>query len=230
MTSVLGVDGCPGGWVGALVGPQAVRWLLLPDARAVLAVDAEAVAVDIPMGLPDQGPRDCDQSARRLLREQGAAASSVFPAPVRAVLGCTTYDQACAVSRDADGRALSQQTWALVPRIRDVDGLITPEAQARVVESHPEVSYRLRDGTTGRAVHDPKRTPRGAGQRVAALSGWLDAAAAVATLPAGPRLDDALDALVLAWTASRWQDGTARTLPADGTPRDARGLAMRIVA
>ena len=73
--------------------------LALPDVAAVLAVpDVEVVAIDMPIGLSDDGARACDVAARRLL---GRAGSSVFPTPVRAVLATDDYAEARAVSRAA---------------------------------------------------------------------------------------------------------------------------------
>ena len=85
--AVLGVDGWRLGWVGALLDGRSVRLLALADVAAVLAVPGvEVVAIDMPIGLSEDGVRACDVMARDLLRRTGAA-SSVFPAPVRAVLG-----------------------------------------------------------------------------------------------------------------------------------------------
>jgi predicted RNase H-like nuclease len=77
----------------------------------------------------------------------------------------------------------------------------------------------------------PKKTARGAGQRIAALSRWLDPAAALGDLPGGARLDDVLDALAAAWSAQRWACGTAEVLgPGLDDPQlDDRGRAMRVV-
>jgi predicted RNase H-like nuclease len=233
--TVLGVDGCPGGWVGAVVtlprragtrGPaELAGWLVLPDAATLVATarSTDAAGVDMPIGLADAGPRACDLEARRLL---GRRASSVFPAPVRAVLGSSSYEEACARSVAACGRALSKQTWAIVPRIADLDAHVTPTLQSRLVEVHPELVFvRL----TGAAL-PAKKTPAGAAARLAALGRWLpDPAAAVARAPRPARADDALDALACAWAAARWATATALVLPAE-PPRDARGLRMEIVS
>lgn len=231
MLTVLGVDGCPGGWIGALVTvdgrrrPRGVRWLLVPDAAGLVAAAAEAAvtAVDMPIGLPDVGPRGCDTAARALL---GPRASSVFPAPVRAVLDAADYPDACERSRAACGRALSKQAWGIVPRIADLDARMTPALQDTILEAHPELAFvRLSGGWL-----EPKRTSTGAAQRVAALARWLPAASdALATAPRPARRDDAADALVLAWVALRRVTGVAIVLP--GVPeRDARGLRMEIVS
>jgi predicted RNase H-like nuclease len=213
-SAVLGVDGCPGGWIGALVKGTSVSWLLLPDAAAVLSVPAAMVGIDMPIGLPAVGPRACDVAARALL---GARRSSVFPAPVRSVLTASSYDEACRLSRAASGKALSQQAWHLVPRIADIDATLTDHD--RVVEVHPEVVFARLAGPL-----PPKKTPDGAALRTAALRTWLPAGWPPPPRPA--RGDDALDALACAWTAARWLTGTAETLGGDP---DELGRPMRIV-
>lgn len=221
---VLGVDGCPGGWVGALVHRDSLRWLLLGCMAEVLQVPAAGVGIDIPIGLPDAGPRACDVAARRLLGRRG---SSVFPAPVRAVLGAGSYPEACERSRAAQGRALSLQTYHLLGRIADVDAELAPAGQERVAEVHPEVSFA---GLLGR-VPAPKKTPAGRAERTAALQGVmpaLDVAALVAVAPRPARPDDALDALACAWSAERRHRGVAVSLPSHEPSRDGRGLAMTI--
>ena len=72
----------------------------------------------------------------------------------------------------------------------------------------------------------PKKTVRGAGQRIAALARWLDVGEALGDLPSGARLDDVLDALAAAWSAQRWAAGTAEVL---GEEVDDRGRPMRVV-
>ncbi|MFP5072041.1 DUF429 domain-containing protein, partial [Pseudonocardia nantongensis] len=91
-----------------------------------------------------------------------------------------------------------------------------------VVEAHPELSFRTLAPDVGFAN---KKTARGAGQRIAALTRWVDPATALGDLPAGTRLDDVLDALVTAWTAARVARGEAEFL---GPGRDARGRSTAI--
>ncbi|MGH3344453.1 MAG: DUF429 domain-containing protein, partial [Carbonactinosporaceae bacterium] len=72
MAAVLGVDGCPRGWIGARVADRRhVRWLALPDAAAVLDAaadwDAAVTGIDVPIGLPEAGRRACDVAARAQL-------------------------------------------------------------------------------------------------------------------------------------------------------------------
>jgi len=216
--AVLGVDGWRGRWVGALLDGRRVTLLDLPDAVAVLAVpDVEVVAIDMPIGLSEDGVRTCDVDARRRL---GRAGSSVFPAPLRPVLAAADYVEACRISIGASGKALSKQAWNLVPAIRSLDQALGDPPVDHVVEVHPELAFRALDGR----VRDPKTSARGLAQRIAALAPVMD----VDLLDAPPLVPaaDVLDACAAAWSAHRIAAGTAERL-GDGAV-DGRGRPMRI--
>ena len=218
--AVLGVDGWRGAWVGALLDGRSVSLLALPDVAAVLSVpEVELVAIDMPIGLSDDGVRACDVAARRLLVGAG---SSVFPAPLRPVLACADHTGACAVSRKAAGKALSVQTWGLVPAIRALDDALGDPPTDRVVEMHPELAFRELD----RAVRDRKGSARGTVQRLRALRSAMDVEEALAIAPTGIPMVDALDACAAAWSARRLADGRGRCV-GDGSV-DSRGRPMRI--
>jgi predicted RNase H-like nuclease len=222
-----GADGWPGGWVIAVVeSDRTVSWRLATDAAALLAATADcaAVGIDVPIGLTESGVREADRAARRALRSARGRASSVFNAPIRAMLAVTSHAQACELGRQRHGTAISAQTWHITTRIADVDRTVRPADKDRILEVHPEVSFAT---MAGRPL-DSKRTARGAGQRLAALSDFVDAVGSLTMVPDGPRLDDALDALACAWTARRWVAGRAEVLPPD-PPTDSTGLLMRIV-
>ena len=218
--AVLGVDGWCGQWVGALLDGRSVTLLALPDVAAVLAVpDVDLIAIDMPIGLSEDGARACDVQARARL---GKAGSSVFPAPLREVLACPDYATACEVSRRASGKALSVQTWNLVPAILSLDHALGAPPVQRVHEVHPELAFRALD----ERVRDPKASARGLAQRVRALEPVMDVLDALAGGPARVPAVDALDACAAAWSAQRIADGLAETV-GDGA-RDALGRPMRI--
>jgi predicted RNase H-like nuclease len=233
---VLGVDGCPGGWLAARLSAAAISWSFASSVRELPGVvgsagrpggsAAAAVAIDIPIGLPDAGPRTCDLLARRRLGSRGVC---VFPAPPRAVLDAGDYTEARARSRALQGRSLSLQAWNIVPRISDVDRVVGPADESRIVECHPELAFARRAGV----VLPGKRTTEGRRARLAVLAGALPGSAevlaeALAAAPRPARSDDAADALVCALVAAAWLDGDAEVLPEE-PERDRRGLAMRIV-
>ncbi|MGY1814893.1 DUF429 domain-containing protein [Blastococcus sp. SYSU D00820] len=221
--AVLGVDGWRGQWVGALLDGRSVTLLALPDAAAVLAVPGvEVLGIDMPIGLSEDGVRVCDTAARDELRGRGAA-GSVFPAPVRAVLGATDYADARRRSVAATGgRSLSAQTFALVRSIRDVDDALGDPPDPRVHEVHPELAFRELDDR----VRDPKASARGLAQRLRALTAVADVLDALAAAPSRLPVVDALDACAAAWSARRIAEGTACSVGDGGV--DARRRPMRI--
>jgi predicted RNase H-like nuclease len=189
-----------------------------------------ALAVDMPIGLPDDGVRAADLDARRRL---GARRSTIFPTPCRATLDARTYDEALAISRRVTGKGLSVQAFNLLARIREVDRLMRPELQDQIVECHPELAFaRL----AGAPVAQSKHTAVGIAERVSLLETALaasgtcpgTAAAAVASPPRGARSDDVADAIAIALVACDLTDGRVERLGDGG--RDARGLRMEIVA
>ena len=222
MPRVIGVDGCRGGWIAAVVDGDDVHWQVCPDVADVLALDGDVVGIDVPIGLPAFGRRDCDLQAKRLL---GRAHPRVFLTPPRGVLAATTYDEGARLHRDlTDGAGLSVQTWHILAKVREVDAATTAADDERLVEVHPELSLialAQSQGGVGTAL-ESKKTAVGRDARINLLSAWRPAAV---NAPAG---DDGLDALAVAWSAARWLSGAARTVPS--TPAyDECGRPMRIV-
>ena len=220
--AVLGVDGWRGRWVGALLVGRTVTLHVLEDVAAVLAVpDVELIAIDMPIGLSEDGARACDVRARRLL---GPAGSSVFPTPVRAVLATDDYAKARAISRAHTDppRAPSAQAFQLVKAIRQLDEALGDPPSDLVVEVHPELAFRALDP----AVFDRKGSARGTIQRLAALRSVMGVEQALASAPAGVPVIDALDACAAAWSARRLADGLGECVGDGGT--DSRGRPMRI--
>ena len=222
--SAAGVDGCPAGWAVATDDGALHVAKTLAD---VLALAPGVVGIDMPVGLTDAGPRLCDTLARRAI---GARRASVFPTPVRAALSATTRAEASRLHRAADGRGLSAQAYGILPRIRDVDALLRadPDAAARVVEVHPEVSFAGMNGGAGLA--HAKKTAEGRAERLTLLAPFFGDApehAGCGIPRSALALDDVLDAFAALWSARRVASGAARRLP-EPPPLDAHGLAMAI--
>ena len=218
--AVLGVDGWRGAWVGALLDGRRATLLALADVAAVLAVpDVALIAVDMPIGLSDDGARACDVAARRRLDRAG---SSVFPAPLRPVLDATDYGSACAISVAASGKALSKQAWNLVPAIRSLDDALGDPPDDRVVEVHPELAFRALSPD----VRDRKGSARGTVQRLRALRAVMDVEDALAEAPTGVPVIDALDACAAAWSAARLARGEGECV--GDSSSDGRSRPMRI--
>jgi predicted RNase H-like nuclease len=222
---VAGVDGCRGGWVVALVpeqgGPPSSLHFVTTFAD-VLALEPVAIAVDMPIGLPATGPRTCDVETRRRL---GVRRASVFPAPIRPMLDAATYEQALAIGRTADGRGLSRQAFNLIPKIRELDGEMTPDHQRWIAEAHPELCFA---SLLGAPCAASKRTPEGRATRLAAVAAiHPDVVDRLSAPRPGAAVDDVLDAYVLTVTARRLAWGDVERL-GDGAV-DARGLRQEVV-
>ena len=239
---VAGVDGCPGGWLVVLrpLAPQvSPRAMILRTFADILAMPAapRIIAIDMPIGLPERagiGGRRADIEARSKL---GARRSSVFAVPARAAILENDYRLACAAAlHNSDPpRKVSKQTFNLFRKIREVDDLMTPTLQSRVVECHPELAFWAINNQ--RPLDEPKKNksrPHPAGlelrRRLLRAAGVPDeflAATLFRICDAGP--DDFLDACACAWSAERVLNGVAHCFPAQ-PPRDARGLRQEIRA
>src|SRR5258708_37083385 len=139
---VMGVDACRTGWVGIVLSKSELSVYFEPDIED-LAAGAErngaldAVAVDMPIGLPDAGRRAADVLARQAL---GPRWASVFITPVRTALGYDDYKVASAENLRTVGEGISQQAFALRHKIRQVDRWIRRTGH-RVIEVHPEITF-----------------------------------------------------------------------------------------
>lgn len=237
-TLVAGVDGCRGGWVvvicahhgeGARPGAMMVHLCASFGEVLALAEQPAVIAVDMPIGLNDrfaEGGRRCDQDARRLLGAGWTA--SVFSPPARAALDATDHREAMR----RQGGGLSIQSFNIAPRIREVDALMSPLAQERVFEAHPELAFRHVNG--GRPLNARKHTEAGRQERIRLVREIFgerlpDAMAARRQLGATAMgIDDVLDACVLSHVAWLIRQREAYRVPATEPPRDARNLRMEI--
>jgi len=195
------------------------------------ASNGDLIMIDIPIGLAESQPRRCDLAARRYLGMPRA--SSVFPPPCRSAIGATDYSSACALNVAACGRKISRQAFNILPRIRQVDLVMTAERQQWVRECHPEVLFaRLSGG--GRGLPTNKKEAAGRAERRTLLEtmlGPIDVDGIREHLRrARVSVDDLLDSLACLIAARHVLDGVALVLPENTAEFDSRGLRMEIVA
>lgn len=225
---VAGVDGCKGGWVcftvdlnsskTAICFFQTFSELLRQSPRP------KVIAVDIPIGLPDFGPRECDKAARRLLRKPRS--NSVFRAPIRPLLRARSYEKASALSRRIQRKGLSKQTYAIIGKVREVDRVMTPMKQRWIREVHPEVCFwALSDSSAMK--HRKSRKDGQNERRALLLKQYPEVDRHLQEIRGRCKPDDLLDAAAAAWTAERIACGKHETVcPPE---RDRKGLQMEIV-
>lgn len=205
-----GIDAYRRGWIAVVL-----RDGRFADAHAAATLsdvvsrlpDADAIGVDIPIGLPARGPRSADIEARRFV---GPRRSSVFPTLSLVVWEASDLATARRLNVELTGRSVSAQTFALRERVLEADALA--RSDPRIREVHPEVSFR--------ALADrPLTSPKSSWAGIALRRGLLVGAGIELPEDLGEAgvagIDDVLDAAVVAWSAHRVTLGQAESFPAE---------------
>jgi len=229
-----GIDGCRAGWVVAKApcGFDEVIIDVVSDLRPIFArakIDS-VIAIDIPIGLAQNEPRACDRAARQLLG--WPRASSVFSPPAREALCAGSFTEALRMNREILRIGISKQAFHIMPKIREVDELMSPQMQRYVREVHPEVTFvQLNRGPLSYS----KKDVRGRAERIRLLlTAGLDISEpslAQQRARLGTRrllVDDVIDALACLITASAIGRGESHCLGRIGQ-KDGKDLAMEIV-
>lgn len=240
--TAIGVDGCHAGWFFVAIDPSGqTRCGVVEklDGFVSKADESARIFVDIPIGLPDKpetGGRECDRFARKVLGSPRR--SSVFPAPARVVLEANDFEDAKRLSLKASGRKISQQTFNILPKIREVDTLLRCNVKARCLirEVHPEVCFWALAGR--KPMRANKKKQAGFQERVTVLKSArhsaeqeimeiLDLLRTQGKLRKQVERDDVVDAMVAMITATA-ETARLQTLPSRPA-RDAFGLPMEMV-
>ncbi|MFB6346256.1 MAG: DUF429 domain-containing protein [bacterium] len=119
---------------------------------------ARRILIDIPIGLSANSLRKCDQLAADYLGKRGRR-SSIFPAPIREAVYARNLNEAKNKQKSL-GHSISNQSWALVPCIREVDTFLrdTPPARSTVLETHPEICFSRFNDEVGNTKHLPRKS------------------------------------------------------------------------
>jgi predicted RNase H-like nuclease len=179
------------------------------------------IAMNIPIGLlddPAKGGRGCDRQARKVLGKPRG--NSVFSPPTRSSLNCSTFEEACR-------SGLNRQSFAILPRVREMDQIINPERQSWIKEVHPELSFYMMDGLS--PMEERRKTIPGRRARIDLLTRFFhQVEEGLARFPGKDvSPDDVLDAYAAAWTAMRVFQGEAGCIP-ENPACDSKGVAMVI--
>lgn len=212
MSWVSGVDGCRGGWFRISRNSHSSE-LLFDVATTVEELITRPpvpiiVAIDIPIGLPNSGPRDCDRAARECLVERR---SSVFRAPIRPAIGATSRAEADRITRQIDGKGVPAQAWGIYGKVKAVDDALARNRDLRATfyEVHPKAYFWAWNGR--RPMRSSKKRADGRRERLALAEEWLGEG--VVAQARGARLrrdladDDILDAIAALWKAHRTARG-----------------------
>jgi predicted RNase H-like nuclease len=229
----IGVDGCKIGWFFVSLDDNEgwnIGVLSKIAELSELITESELILVDIPIGLREDGKneRQCDLEARKILKQRR---SSVFPAPSRLAINCKTYKEGSQVNYEYTARKLSQQSWAIAKKIKEMDEFLGELGTTQKIrEIHPEVGFWALNKYI--AMQYNKKSQEGFNERIALLSDYCGYAKDIVEAAKQKyhrkevARDDIIDAIVGAVTAKFHP--SLGTLP-EKLERDSKGLSMEIV-
>ncbi len=228
-----GLDGCKAGWFFIGVdeeGEFQFRVLEKFEELGQLLEYAKLILVDMPIGLPWHGQttRLCDADARKALSPR---ASSVFSVPARSALTMLSYQEGSQENRRQLNKGLSTQSWAIAPKIKEVDDFMRSVRPGdKVREMHPEVAFWALNGKE--VLNHKKKEKAGIDERLSILTRHYPRAkecflkAREQYLVKEVATDDILDAMVGAVTAMYYP--RLSTLPPEPV-NDEEGIPMEMV-
>jgi len=205
MTTFVGIDGIPGGWVAVYLSDNGdQRFAYAKSAARLLADPYDRAMIDMPIGLPERGYRQCDMEARALVGPR------VFLGARWGVWNFKTLGEANAHywNQEGVGRGISMQLFCIREKLQELNEVPVPP---RLFEAHPEmIFWRI----AGRVLAS-KNTAKGRAERIEILKEkgigrvqrWLGQRHGT-----GIRRDDLIDACACALAA---RDSTRR-VPTNG--------------
>ncbi|MGM4989101.1 DUF429 domain-containing protein [Tardiphaga sp. 841_E9_N1_2] len=219
----IGLDGFSKGWVAVTLDGDHRSIDFISDISWLATQRFARAAIDIPIGLGDDGVRACDQLARKKLSPHG---SRVFSGGRRWLWqDFTDPDLANAEAERRGQKKVSRQLWHLGPKVMEVDGFVREQRDLDIREAHPELVFlRLNDNQPLPSKH----TEEGLALRrhlllangFSDLDDWLTAR----RTRTGAQRDDVLDACAVALAAR----DCVGCFPEGNAPRDALGMPQQI--
>lgn len=219
----IGCDGFRNGWVAVTIDGDRCSIAFPSDISWLASQRFDCAAIDIPIGMPDDGDRLCDRLARAQLRPHGSRVFSGARRWLWEEFGDPTSANDEALRREQT--RVSLQLWHIGAKIMEVDSFVRAHRSLDLREAHPELVFlRLNAGQPLPSKH----TEQGLALRrelllangFADLDEWLTAR----RRGTGAKRDDILDACAVALAANE----PSGRVPDGDAPCDTIGLPMQI--
>jgi predicted RNase H-like nuclease len=218
----IGLDGFSRGWVAVTLDGDQPTICFPSNVVDALSGSFDRAGIDIPIGMTEDGERECDLLAREKLRPH---ASRVFTGARRWLW--QEFRDPDKANREALRRGqkrVSRQLWHLGPKIMEVDAFVRAHRARDIREVHPELVFlRL----YGKPL-PPKKSEEGDAlrRRLLKRAGFreIDRWLTKERIGTGAKRDDVLDACAVAMAARE----PAGSLPQRSSQLDGYGLPMRI--
>ena len=219
----IGLDGFRKGWVAVTIDGDHRSIAFAPHISWLASQRFDRAAIDIPIGMTDDGDRICDRLARARLKPHG---SRVFSGARRWLW--EDFADAASANEEAVRRGqtrISLQLWHIGAKIMEVDAFIRAHRQSDLREAHPELVFlRLNAGIPLPSKHSEEglalRCLLLRANGFPDLEDWLT----IRRRSTGAKRDDVLDACAVALAANE----PAGLLPDGDAVPDAHGLPMQI--
>lgn len=220
-STVVGVDACPLGWFATVIADDRVETDTFEEFEKLTNAHSEAddIFVDIPIGLPEEARRRCDEKSRNLL---GSRSLSVFYPPCQNAAKRSDYQKASNEHREQTGHGLSRQAHNIREKILEVAEVVGEEYDGIVRESHPELCFAA---LNRQPIAYSKTSDQGRRLRMKLLSDEIEGveaqyrSAREEYLLKEVQRDDILDSMVLAIAARNRNLTSVPVNPMSGEPR-----------
>lgn len=227
----IGVDGCKGGWITAIISSGELRIEKFASVDEIVGryEKFDEFLIDMVIGLPSNNDHiRPDTAARKLIPGR---TPTIFAVPCRQAVYAESEQEKIEKNKINIGKGLVSQTMAIMPKMRELDSFLNSNTRYKniIKESHPEVCFsRL----NGKVVMSKKDKKDGRDERIQILKKYLPELTDSFVYDIKKSLrceaDDIIDAICLAITANLNVQGKCEIIPKEPMEDDA-GLIMRMV-
>lgn len=197
----LGIDGCRGGWIVAMIDEDGkLSHLVVSSLNDLANISFQLALIDIPLEFADQCYRSCEIAAQLLLGSPKRA--SIFMTPHRSAVFANNYYEANLLNRQHLGKGLSKQSWNICTKIKEAYSFITQRPDVPLFEAHPELCFYFLNNCE--PLLSKKSLPEGANDRLKIIaendSNYIQVITDTlrTTKRKAVKLDDIIDATILA--------------------------------
>jgi len=211
----MGIDGCRGGWIVAIIDKEGkLGHLVIPSLNDLPDISPQLALIDIPLDFADQSYRPCEIAAQLLLGSRKRA--SIFLTPHRSAVFAINYSEANRLNRLYLGKGLSKQSWNICNKIKEATMFIAQRPEIPLFEAHPELCFYFLNDC--KPLLSKKSLSEGAADRLRIIAehepNYLQVITDTikATKRKTVKLDDIIDATIL---AIRAKAANIQTAPVD---------------
>lgn len=227
----IGVDGCRGGWIAAIIDRDELRIEKYSSMEEMISRYPvfDEFLIDMVIGFPDTvNDMRPDTLARKIVVPR---TSTIFPVPCRDAVYAATEKEQIVCNQKALGKSLAKQSMAIIPKMKELDAFLNENDMYKNVikESHPEVCFARMNGSV---VMSKKSEKDGMLERINILKNYVPVVSETLILQKTKQYkcnaDDIVDAVCLAVTANLNLQGKAEPIPAK-PQKDRMGLEMQMI-